>query len=305
MKSLTICITTSRKEPEIRWIKDSLERQIGADEPDLLVINLHCKNPTFESDYFLPIRTHPPKPNIWQGEHRITKENWWAVSNARNTALCLCETEWICFIDDRCVLQAGFLDAIRSAMVGNYIMAGSYEKRHGMTVENGVIKNGGIVTGVDSRETYCRSNNFPMPFACGGEWMFGCCILIPLEWALQVNGWPEKRCDSLSFEDVIFGMLIQNSGFPIKFDPRAKIIEDRTPEKLGEPMKRTAKERWPHDKEDKAHKTLEWVKTAKRSDNDFEIRELRAAVQRGEPFPSVDTGKEHLDWFDNQPVKDF
>jgi len=300
-------MTTSRPEPEIRWVFDSLIRQSKPDEIGFLIISLFSNgnNPNILNPDVI-MRWADPKPNIWQGEHRLTKENWWAVSNARNTAICLCKTDWILFLDDRCVLMPGFMDSVREAMAGGYIMAGSYEKRQHMTVENGVIKHGGIVQAVDSRETYVNSLRpvIQSTFPCGGEWLFGCCLLLPLEWALQVNGYPE-RCNALSFEDVIFGLILQNNKFPMKFDPRAKMIEDRTPEKLGTPMRRESKERHPNDTSDKAHTSLKWVRTAMRSDNDYDIRELRAKIQAGEPFPEVDKSKKYFDWFDGQDVSTF
>lgn len=306
---LTICMTTSRPEPEIGWMLESLEKQVYTNEGSqikVLVIDL-LKITTFhlfERFRGLDFTHVAPKPNIFQGEHRLTKQDWWAVSNARNTALCLCKTDWILFLDDRCVLMPGFMAAVRQAMAGNYIMAGAYEKRQGMTVENGVIKHGGIVQAVDSRETYFNANGIKPPFTCGGEWLFGCCLLLPLDWALQVNGYPE-RCNALSFEDVIFGMLLQKNIFPMKFDPRAKMIEDRTPDKLGTPMRRESKERHPNDTSDKAHTTLRWVSTAMKSDNDYDIRELRAKIQAGGSFPIPNPEKVYFDWFDGQDVRDF
>ena len=317
--SLTICMTTSRTEPQFEWMIESLENQIKeSDVIDMIFVWLKTGtverqiNPAFYEKADCPstrpgvirsIKIVPPKPNIWQGEHRLTKENWWAVSNARNTALCLCKTDWILFLDDRCILQPGFMDAVREAMTGKYIMAGRYEKRQKMVVENGVIKDQGILQSVDSRETHRGHIGGQIPFPCPGEWLFGCCLLMPLEWALQVNGYPE-RCNSLSFEDVIFGLLLAQNKFPMKFDPRAKMIEDRTPEKLGTPMRRESKERHPHDTSDKAHTSLKWVRTATRSDNDYDIRELRSKIQAGEPFP-IPNDPDAKDWFDGQLVRDF
>lgn len=310
MKTLTICVTTSRPEPEFGWMLNSLELQCQSikleDRPKILLMDLNPEQIQRELKFIsldLEIQITSPKPNIWQGKYRLTKENWWAVSNARNTALCLCKTDWILFLDDRCVLMPGFMDAVRAAMAGDYIMAGSYQKRQAMTVKNGFIDHGGIVQALDSRETYVSASNAPIPFSCGGEWLFGCCLLMPLEWALDVNGYPE-RCNALSFEDVIFGMLLQNRKRPMKFDPRAKVIEDRTPDKLGTPMRRESKERWPHDTSDKAHTTLKWVRTAMKSDNDYDIRELRAKIQAGEPFP-IPNNPDAKDWFDSQLVRDF
>lgn len=312
MKSLTVCVTTSRKEPELDWIFNSLSLQKKpSDNIEMLVIDLNCEEYSKRGVF------NPPKPNIWQGKYRLTKENWWAVSNARNTALCLCNTDWILFLDDRCVLQPGFMNAIRAAMDGNYIMCGAYEKRDGMTVKNGIVKHGGIIrygtyveNGIikqmdctDSREWYCKQRNILMPFKCGGEWAFGCCLLMPLELALQVNGYPE-RCDSSSMEDVVFGLILQNNKFPIKYDLRAKIIEDRTPEFAGTQMRRESREKHSYDTNDRNHTTLRWVKTAMKSDNDFDIRELRARIQAGGQF-DIPNNPDAKDWFDGVLVRNF
>lgn len=295
--NLSICISTCRRQPELQWFWDSLRPQIRSDDHiEIIVVDLYAEKAEQCGWFF---RT-PPKPNIWQGGHRITRYNWWAVCNARNTFLCLARHPYICMVDDRCVVTPDFLTAIREAQRDSIIMAGSYEKRHGMTVENGVIMHGGIIDGKDSRAEYSGGKQM----ACGGEWLFGCCVAMPLETALSVNGMPE-RCDSMSFEDVIFGIILNNNKFPVRFDPRAKIIEDRTPAQLGEHVLRTAKERFPNDTSDKAHTTLKWVKTAMRSDNEFEIRDLRAKIQAGGEFPAVDKNRKYLDWFDQQPVEDF
>lgn len=303
--NLTICMTTARQEPNWHWAVASLKNQVRTDDNiKFMVIDSRCPEKYNRPDYFIPVTVYPPKPNVWQGAHRLTKQDWWAVCNARNTALCLCETNWICFIDDRCVLADGWLDAVRDAVAEKYIMAGSYEKRHNMKVESYFIVDPGITVAKDGREDHAKSIQWKGPMPCGGEWLFGCCVAMPLEWALRVNGLPELLSDSLSFEDVLFGMILKNNFYPIRFDARAKIIEDRTPELLGEPMKRTCKERFPNDTKDKAHMALAKVRTMKRSENPFgDIRELRAKIQAGEPFPVLSLPER--DWYDGQLVKDF
>lgn len=236
---------------------------------------------------------HGPKPTIWQGEARITKEDWWAVSNARNTGICLCRTEWIAFLDDRCVLMPTWLQAIRNAMEGSYAVCGTYEKRHNMTVENGVIKNGGIVTGRDNRD----NGREPFPRNVDGGYWYGCTNALPLEWALNIGGFPEDKCDGLSFEDIPFGMLLRNNAYPIKFDPTMKMIEDRTPEKLGPVMKRSDYGVSPNDK---SHEVLKIFRQAKTSLNSWPIRDVREKVLRGEPFPPPSAS--HNEWFTGRPI---
>lgn len=308
--SLTICYVTTREHPEILWFFNSLllsSLLIGSTKRDREKINIivvdGCESktlPEIDNIYGIRLRWVRPKPNFWSGPSRLTKENWWSVANSRNTALCLCETEWISFLDDRSVLLPGWLDAIERAMEGNYIVAGAYEKRTAMTVENGVIRNAGIVSGEDSREKYVRDNKLTTPFPCPGQWLFGCNLAMPLEWALQVNGYSETLTDGLSFEDVPFGLVLEANGFPVKFEPSMKIIEDRTPELCGPVIRRTDKGVSP---KDKSHKVLELIAGQKQSPNPFNLRQMRAHVQAGGAFPAP-SGLP-VDWFDGQPIRGF
>lgn len=298
---LSIGYITSRDQPECHWFIDSvLPQKKLVDEIEIIIVSLHPLE-NLEHAYQhsgISVRVVEPKPCIWSGQYRITKENHWSKCNSINTFLCLAKHPMISMVDDRCVASSGFIQAIREIEPKRMILAGAYEKRKDMTVENGIIRNGGIVTATDARERHSGGN----AMTCGGEWLFGCVNAMPLEYALKINGWPEHRCDGLSFEDVIAGLLLQNNGFRFYFDPRCKIIEDRTPEKTGVPMLRSSKERWPHDKEDKAHKVLEWVKTAKQSDNPFSIVDMRSNIQRGGQFP-VPEKREYLDWFDGKVIE--
>jgi hypothetical protein len=250
-----------------------------------------------------------PKPNIWQGQYRVTKEDWWAVSASRNTAICLCETDWICFFDDRCVLMPGYLDALEDAMIGNYIMAGAYEKRHNMTVENGVIRHGGIVTAEDCRERYGLDIKAPIPFDCGGEWLFGANWACPLEWLLECNGVPEIA-DGQGFEDVLTGLLLANNGHPIKYDLRAKVVQDRTPEFSGPVYRKEDKGRGGPVKDEKGHKLLAMFNKpeAKQAIHtpgfDFDIRKVRADILAGQAWP-VPGLKSYKDWYDGQDISTF
>lgn len=293
---LSIGYITSRENHEFQWFLDSFIPQIQeTDEIEILMIDGREEHSQrIDCPHYSYI---PAKPNIFSGKHRLPKENWWSKPSSINTFLCLAKHPNILMVDDRCVVMPGFLKSIKEGE--GIITAGSYEKRIGMTVENGVIKHGGIISGKDSRAEYTKGQ----PMSCGGEWLFGCCLGMPLEFALAVNGSPE-RCNALSFEDVIFGLLLANNNFPMKFDPRAKMIEDRTPEKLGTPMRRESKERHPNDTSDKAHTSLRWVATAQKSDNDYDIRQLRAKIQAGGEFP-VPNDPDSKDWFDQQLVREF
>jgi hypothetical protein len=183
-------------------------------------------------------------------------------------------------------------------MDGNYIVAGAYEKRHNMVVKNGLISDWGELQAKDPREGQVKTFG---PIDTVGGWLFGCNLAMPIEWALRVNGYPELLCDSLSFEDVCFGVILQNNHYPMKFDKSCKIIEDRTPGSIGCTILRTDKGVSPNDK---SHAALAKAQTMKRSENPFgDIRELREKVLRGEPIPFYNEPK--TCWFDGQKVEDF
>ena len=295
IKSLTIVYVTARKEPKFEWFIQSLDRETGRDYSNTKVIVVSTYDEFFSMDE--TVKWVRPKPTIWQGEHRITKDDWWAKCNALNTGICLCDTEWIAFVDDRCVLAHGWLQCIQDAMMNEYAVCGSYEKRANMQVTNGEITEAGELLGQDIR----TQRGFPHRTS---DW-YGGSGALPLEWCLKINGWPERYCDGLGFEDIQFGILLRNNGFPLMYDSRMRLIEDRTPgESYEGALKRASKPSPdPNDKyQAKDYRILQIMGDAKESGNLFNIRELRDKVLRGEPFPPPIP--DHYDWFDGSYIGD-
>lgn len=302
---LTVAYVTARQEPNFQWFFDSLANQLGPhDKVKVIIVDLLAdkRNQEAYEKHGLEVRWVEPKPTVWQGKHRITKQDWWAMSNARNTAFCLCETEWIACLDDRCVLLPSWLDAVKLAIAGNYIVVGSYEKRSNMLVERGFIKGFEKLIGTDKRlETSPK-----LMRNCPHSWFFGCTFALPLEVALKINGF-EEGCDGMSMEDVIFGLNLRNAGYHITFDPNLRMIEDRTEgeissgHSMGGVMRRTDKGKSP---DDKTHAALKRFGVLKRTEFTADLVGLRDYYRAKKAWPPLPIS-ERTDWYDGQPISDF
>ncbi len=309
MKDLTIVLITNRNEPKIEWFIQSLPK--GEEFHVICVDSQAQSRPYFLNLFngeepalsqiencFLSVVN--PKPSFWSGPKRLTKDQWWSVSNQRNSGICLCRTKWICFVDDRSVLMPGWIGHIKAAMESPdpYVLAGRYEKRKEMTVENGAIKHGGTITGKDHRYEYVQKywSSLKPPLKCGGEWTFGCTIALPLEWALEVGGFDET-CDGLSGEDPIFGLMLQNNGREIRYEPRMLMVEDRTPSECGPTYKRSDFGVSPNDF---SHKVLNLLKDRKTAMHGFDIRKVREDALNGKPWPAPWGPTHHL--WDGKPL---
>lgn len=300
IKSLTIVYVTARHEPKIEWFLDSLNRETGGDFSNTAIIVVSTYEFGFlvspYSDLSGRVKTTFPKPTIWQGEHRITKEDWWAKCNAMNTGIALCDTEWIAFVDDRSVLSHGWLQCVQDSMLHDYAVCGSYEKRANMKVKDGEIVEEGELLGADIR----TQRGFPHPT---NDWYGGSCAL-PLEWCLRVNGFPEDVCDGLGFEDIAFGILLRNNHLAMYYDSRMRIIEDRTPSEIGGALKRASKPSPNDDKyQAKDYRILEIMGASTTSGNSYDLTELRERTLKGEPFPPPTA--RYYDWFDNAPISEM
>lgn len=259
-----------------------------------------CPRVGVEMDFVLT----PPKPTVWQGKHRLTSEDYFAPSNARNTAICLAEDGWIAFVDDLSVLLPGWLAAVKEAMQGKYIALGAYKKVKKLVVENGqVMSFEPFPAGVDSRlGRYPPGMATPAP----GSDLFGCSFAMPVESALAVNGFDEN-CDSMGGEDYTFGIILGNAGFTFKYDPRMMTYESEEHHNvLGEPpIKRMIKPSSMGSK-DASWDMLHSVRGRAWSPNYFGaegIRGLRKRILAGEPFPITQIPEHH--WVDGQPLKDM
>lgn len=295
---LTIAYITSRNEPHFDWMIQSLIPQLYSNEKvDVLVIDglfSEAREQQFMSAAVLPsnvtVNVYPVKPNIWQGKYKVTKEEAWAKANSLNTSLTLCKNDFWSFVDDRCVLGSGWLQAVREAQDADYACCGGYEKCQNMRVKDGIIEDYGKLLGVDTR----LPGRYPFDSFYGGSGA------LPLEWALNVGGFAELT-EGTGLEDSMFGSVLKNNGYPIYYDSTMRLIEDRTPGKIDGAFKRRDKGESP---QDRSHQIVYRLENSKDSLNDYNLRELRESVLKGEPFPIPGPGP-HRDWYDDQLISEM
>ncbi len=311
MSHLCISYFTARKEPKIEWFFDSLHRETKGNYDGIKVVVVDFwkdERPVEELLHIscladIPVTHVTPKPSVWQGKSRLTKEDWFAASSARNTAICLAPDGWIAFVDDLSVLMPGWLNAVREATAGptNRITCGAYGKLKDMVVENGELKSFTFhPAGVDVRARKDATG----PVKCGGNWMFGCSLVAPVEAFLSINGFPEALCDGLGFEDCIAGIMLAKKGYEFAYDQRMMTYESEELHAQLPIMKRSDYGVSPNDK---SHKVLEIAQNGNGWHPNYfgeeGIRGLRKRVLAGEPFPIMKI-PEH-EWFLGTPLKDL
>lgn len=306
---LTIAYFTSRIEPRLYWFKDSLDRETRGNYDGIKVIVVDfwatSRDEIFRSQ-LPPGAIHvPPKPCVWQGPHRLTKEDYFAASNARNTAICLAPDGYIAFVDDLSVLLPGWLAAVRRAIAGGYIALGAYKKMRNLVVRNGDVESyEEFAGGVDSR---WNKGDDMKPVSVGGAWMFGCSLAAPVEAFLQIEGFSELA-DSIGGEDYSAGMMLERIGHKMYYD-RSLLTYESEEDHAQLPVFRredpcrgdpNAKPR-----DDMSHAMLK-VLSGFSHPGYWEpggIRALRKSILAGGEFP-IPRHPEHR-WFDGVPLRDL
>jgi hypothetical protein len=95
---LTIAYFTCRNDPKIEWFFRTLNRELNCkwDNIFIIIIDYHYQyNPEeryaqFKKHYEMyttNVKHVSPKPCPIQGKYKVTKENYFAASNARNSTL--------------------------------------------------------------------------------------------------------------------------------------------------------------------------------------------------------------------------
>lgn len=311
LRMLTIAYITQRRNCRFEWFASSLKKQEAAygQSYNLVVVDFHFDEERFgifsrliRGTLIQDFKHVPPKPSVWQGSHRLTQDNWFSAANARNTALCLAPDGWIVYVDDLSVLCPGWFDAVRSATVSSHITLGAYKKVKNLTVDSGGNLTGfnEFPGGVDNRLRHTEHAKCN-PVPCGGEWLFGSSLAVPVEALLSINGWPEDLCDGLGFEDVPTGIVLANAGFQFCYNRAMLTLESEEMHQLEPRFRYEDPGQSPCDK---SHKVLEIARASKHFENTFGIeggiRELRAHALPGGTFPVRTTPV--IEWFTGKPL---
>jgi GT2 family glycosyltransferase len=340
---LTICWMTSRKDACFDWFCDSLHRETGGNYEGIHLIAIDywaCPwvrggNPVANSEivammhedrrgYILnALRCYgdqfqwaAPKPSPWQGSYRQTKEDWFAAANARNTAVVLCKTDWICFVDDLTCLMPGWLTEVFNAMRHEKtVTCGAYRKVREMMVVNGELMgfkpnvNGdGRDIGLDSRlKHHPGEQSGPAAGGLQGNWLFGCSCVMPLSALIEVNGWDE-RCDGMGAEDTNTGINLARRGWKFRYAPKMMTYESEERHHVEGQFKRSDYGVSPNDK---SHEMLRICQTGAETKDgrrmglaeNMDITRLREKIRSRQTFPAP--ARDQREWYTGKSLSEL
>lgn len=288
---MTLAFITAREDPMLPMLLDSLEPQLRpGDEISLLVIDALSRTRAelgcAASRRLAHFDVEAPKPNVWQGRHRVTPHDFFANANARNTAIGYCRTEYIAFIDDRARLESQWLEVVRTGERERAsVLCGPYDKHEDTHLS------------IDHRRQHAPRGKRD----CSGSWAFGGNFALPLEWLLEVNGC-EEGCDPTGAEDYILGLMLQNAGHRLDFVVEMSIQQDRHGDVHPAAYPRLDKGISPDDRSHAINRRF-----GVRSHTEFtpNLRELRAHLGAGESWPIPDTAFPHRDWYDRGLISEM
>lgn len=217
--SISIVYLTSRAEPKLEWFSRSLHLQaqyLGV-VPEVVVVDTRLWYDPTRREYFKKVtdgctgtwKHTPPKDTVWQGPRRLTTEDYFCASSARNTGIMHSSHDYILFVDDLSVLLPGWLENAIHAAQNRYVVCGAYKKVKNLHVEDGrLISFDPFPLGVDSRWG-SGSDKGIVPWSGGG--LYGCSFGVPTSALLEVNGLDE-HLDGQGWEDCDLGIRLERAG---------------------------------------------------------------------------------------------
>jgi len=310
MKNLTIAYITNRLEPKFEWFFSSLASQGGTDIP-VNIIDYHAddvdrvnKVIRLADRYNIQLKLHiTPKPTVWQGKHRLTKADYFAAANASNTAIAVCPTDWVAFVDDLSVFTPGWLNCVKEATERSEITCGAYRKVYKLEVgEDGqIVSFENSPGGNDRRADY---NGWGCVVPCSGQWFYGCSFVAPVEALLTINGFDEDT-DGMGYQDCLAGLMLNANGYHFVYDSRMVTYESE--ELHSQPGNVFI--RWDpgNSPDDKSHAVINLAKNGRtKAPNYFGpegLRGLRNYMLGGGRFPVMEIPQH--EWFTGKALKDL
>jgi len=167
-----------------------------------------------------------PKPTKWQGEFRITNDNYFAAANTRNTGACYAKYGYIAYVDDLGIIAPTWLPAVINAMKKNEIHCGAYTKVKDIVynASNCSYSGGDENGGRDHRLDHYKQDISK----CPGGHVYGSSFCLPKSTYFKLNG-QNEMCDGLSGEDYDFGIRLEKSGYTIYYNKGMFIHESDWP----------------------------------------------------------------------------
>lgn len=150
-------------------------------------------------------RISAPKPTPWRGPYRLTSRNYWAKSNALNTAAVLAKHNRMVFLDDCTLVNEDFLLwHYSTAKMQNDLVstAGGYKYVYpGAGVAGGILSNAKVHTPGDY-----RLGKYPMPVPCEPGELFGGNCSFHFVTLQTIDGWDECMDGAQGLEDCLTGV---------------------------------------------------------------------------------------------------
>lgn len=236
-RMLTIIYITFREHCRFEWFIEPLLKSIADNVSipiQIVVVDgylYECSHldQTARRDYFasqvgsLEFLHVSPKPTKWQGAYRLTKENFFAAANTRNTGACYAKYNYIAFIDDLGIIAPTWLSAVLAAMQRGEIHCGAYTKVDDMVYQDTLHVGGHVTNGRDHRLNVYSDDVSP----CPGQHMYGSSFCLPKDVYFQLNGQNEMH-DSNGGEDYDFGIRLERAHHKVYYNKRMFIHESNT-----------------------------------------------------------------------------
>jgi len=223
---VTVAYITHRAEPRFDWFIDGLAAQLDDDPVEVLVVD-GLRSPEREAQVVelvagrFACRHVAPKPNPWNGPHRLTGADRWAAASARNTAIVHARGDYLVCVDDCSVLGPRWWEQVRTAARERWVIAGAYQKHRQMHVVDGMLVESHVeASGIDSRWELAADDQ---TVTIAGGQMYGN-FGAPRDLLIHVNGFDEL-CDPIGGEDYHLGIRLEWSGERIRYSRRMLTIE--------------------------------------------------------------------------------